>query len=54
MLLAREESCYEYAVLRSKFEENKNVKDIVKATKLLEEGERFHEEIKHPVPLICE
>ena len=40
--------------LRSRFDANKDIKDMNKAVRLLQEGEEEFNYLKHPDPYICE
>ena len=44
---------HEAVNLRARFDANKHVKDMKRATALLEAGERDFEKHKHPSPYIC-
>ena len=43
----------EAVVLRARFDANKDLKDLRKARKLLEDGEAEFQLYKHPDPYIC-
>lgn len=44
---------YESALIRERFEKNRNQLDLIKAKQLLLEGERELEDRKHPYPFRC-
>lgn len=49
----RHEWRFRAVVLRDRFDQNKNVNDLVKAQQLLAEGQHEYDQKRHPNPFQC-
>ncbi len=49
----RDEWRFQAVLIRDRFEQNRNVKDLVKAQEILTNAEWEYEQNKHPSPLQC-
>lgn len=49
----RDEWRFKAVLVRNEFEKNRDVKDLVKAERILAEGEQYYDRTRHPNPLQC-